>query len=995
MSKEINEIQNLIAKFEKGLDHYKRKSYNETQLRNEFLDPLFEELGWDIKNKLGQSTGEREVIVEEPLKNESLENTKKPDYTFRLFNERKFFLEAKKPSVNIESSNEVAYQTRRYGWSANLKISVASNFEYLLIFDCTDKPKDSDNYSKSLIAKYHYKEFIEKFQEIKSILGKESVYNGEFDEYWSRIEDSVTKTRVDDQFLSDINRWRRKLGSEIFKLDQEITEDHLNDSVQSYINALIFLRVCEDRHIEEYKSLLNTVDKDNFQKLVQKLKKADKRYNSGLFELDLSEPIIETINSVFWDILQELYHPNSLYSFSVMSSDILGNIYEIFLSERLVINNGNVDLEKKPDHIDRDVVTTPTYIIREILRRTLIPKLKETTIEDIDKLKVSDIACGSGAFLLEAYQVLQDYLVDYYLKEDTSKVVGCGVNTYKLPFVEKKKLLINNIWGIDIDFNAVQACKFGLLLKLLENEDSESLDGGNAILPKLDKTIKCGNSLVNFKDVNDNMESNPLNIEDRFDVIVGNPPYMKTEDMKNLLGEELSIYKKKYSSAYKQFDKYYLFVERGLELLNENGVLGYITPSKFTKIGSGKNLRKLLAEKEVVDEFVSFGANQIFENRTTYTCLLIVRDNSQKADLKYYEVRDLDKWKTRQYEENSKNEINKEDLSDSNWILLPNDLEDIHNKIWKKSSKLVDIVGAENIFNGIQTSANDVYVIDTWEENSGVIEFEKGGSIFKLEKELTRKFYLQKNSDQTLNTYIETVPNKLIFYPYKIDEDHDVQFINYNELKEKYPYSFQFVSHFKERLEKRDISPAPSTSNEWYRYGRHQSLNKFLDETKIIVGILSKGDKYAIDKSNTFIASGGTAGYCAIRNSPDSQYSIYYIQALLNSKYAEWTAMNIGDVFRGGYFAHGTAVLKRLPIRSINFASEERELHNNIASLQESLIDLGTKISNTKDKRDIDSLEKEFGYKKKVLGELLRNLYGLSIQDDNKIPLINNYNETD
>src|SRR5690606_29958984 len=122
------------------------------------------------------------------------------------------------------------------------------------------------------------------------------------------------------------------------------------------------------------------------------------------------------------------------------------------------------------------------------------------------------------------------------------------------------------------------------------------------------------------------------------------------------------------------------------------------------------------------------------------------------------------------------------------------------------------------------------------------------------------------------------------------------------------------------RLINRDISPEPSNPNEWYRYGRHQSLNKFLDEQKIIVGILSKGDKYAIDRKNTFIASGGTAGYCAIRLPKSSPYSIYYIQALVNSKYAEWVAMNIGDVFRGGYFAHGTSVLKRLPIREINFA---------------------------------------------------------------------------
>src|SRR5690606_4605557 len=244
----------------------------------------------------------------------------------------------------------------------------------------------------------------------------------------------------------------------------------------------------------------NSVDKNNFQKLVNKLKLADKRYNSGLFDLDLSEPIIETINSVFWDIVQELYHPNSLYSFSVMSSDILGNIYEIFLSEKLAIRENVVVLEKKPDHIDRDVVTTPTFIIREILRKTLLATLQKTNYGSIPEIKIADIACGSGAFLLEAYQMVQDYLVDYYLKNDKSKVIGSGVNTYKLSFDEKKDILVKNIWGIDIDYNAVQAAKFGLLLKLLEGENTNSLDKGSAILPELSQNIKWGNSLVDHSD---------------------------------------------------------------------------------------------------------------------------------------------------------------------------------------------------------------------------------------------------------------------------------------------------------------------------------------------------------------------------------------------------------------------------------------------------------------------------------------------------------------
>ena len=117
----------------------------------------------------------------------------------------------------------------------------------------------------------------------------------------------------------------------------------------------------------------------------------------------------------------------------------------------------------------------------------------------------------------------------------------------------------------------------------------------------------------------------------RFDVIVGNPPYMKSEDMKNITPLELPLYKTNYDSAYKQFDKYFLFLEQGINLLADDGILEYIVPSKFTKVGAGKKLRELLADKEYLNSIVSFGANQVFADKTTYTCLLILNKKPQKT----------------------------------------------------------------------------------------------------------------------------------------------------------------------------------------------------------------------------------------------------------------------------------------------------------------------------------------------------------------------------
>lgn len=349
------DIRKLIEKYKAERTYYLTDRYNETLLRSDFLDPLFELLGWDIKNRAGKPTNEREVILEEPLKAGADENTKKPDYTFRLFAERKFFLEAKKPHVNIHEVDAPARQARRYGYTANLKISVLSNFEYLMIYDASVKVEETDNNQKALVKKYHYTEYEEKFEEIKRLLGKESVYSGQFDEEWKDIEVRLKQWSVDKQFLKQINEWRLLLGKEIIAADPSIDMNLLGDEVQSYINKILFLRVCEDRNIETYKELLTIADAGQFNALLEIFRKADSKYNSGLFDQALSEQVVCNTSSAFWTIIRQLYFPESPYSFSVFSSDILGHIYEIFIDEKLAMVDGELQIVKKPENEDRDV----------------------------------------------------------------------------------------------------------------------------------------------------------------------------------------------------------------------------------------------------------------------------------------------------------------------------------------------------------------------------------------------------------------------------------------------------------------------------------------------------------------------------------------------------------------------------------------------------------------------------------------------------------------
>lgn len=986
------QLKALVDKYQNNIDYYRSTKYNETQLRTDFLDQFFLILGWDITNVAGKPTNEREVLVEEGLKARVGENTKKPDYTFRLFSERKFFLEAKKPSIDVSTAIDPALQVRRYGFTAKLKISVLSNFEYTAIYDCSSQVKETDSVANSRIKLYHFTELVDNIDEINNLIGRESVYTGQFDNEWSEIESKILRFSVDDLFLKQINDWRLLLAYEFLQIKNELSEENLNDLAQNYINSIVFLRVCEDRDLEEYETLYHFAKEKDFHSLVNKLKSSDKKYNSGLFALEYIDELINNTESCIWSIIEQLYFPQSTYSFSVFSSDILGNIYEIFLSEKVRIDAlGNIKIQPKEEHIDRDVVTTPTHIVKEIIRNTVVEFCKDKSDVEIFNSKFADIACGSGAFIIEVFQSLQDILVDYYLQNDKSKLQQLSIHTYKLKLEIKKEILCKCIYGIDKDYNATKACAFGLLLKLLEDETKETIGKITPILPALDKNILFGNSLIDSDDTvkqEDICSINPFDLPDhQFDVIVGNPPYMATEHMNQLIPKELDIYKKKYQSAFKQFDKYFLFIERSMQVLKEGGYLGYILPSKFIKVGAGKNLRKLLSNNKYLSKFISFGSHQIFKNKTTYTCLLFL-NKAAHDDFSFYEVKDFKKWLTREDKSLLSSTYQTSSLDSDTWV-LEKKTNDILDLMFSKSEPLGDIVGKSNVANGIQTSANKYYIHKEIKSENGFIYFEYDGVIYHIEKELTRPYFeTNRSGDDSFYTYKDVEPNSFVVYPYKKVGER-IHFIEYDDLKLHYPKLFEFLHVVKVHLDnkKRSIKPDPIGPNEWYRYGRSQALENCDVDQKLIVGVLSNGYKYSIDNHRTFVSSGGTAGYSIINVSNDVKYSIYYIQAVLTSKYLEWFASIYGEIFRGGFVARGTKVQTRMPIPTIDFDDcKDKATHDKISLQQQSLNKLYGQIQKAGDREKI-ILERQFEQEKAQMDDLIKSLFDLG-DLDSEIPTV-------
>jgi hypothetical protein len=524
-----NTILQLSEKYSFFRDAYihefDAKKYNEAHLRADYLDPFFKSMNWDINNEKGSSEAYREVLHGEPVRIHG--TTKFFDYTFRVGGVRKFIVEAKKPSIRIKDDTDAALQLRWYAWNQKLPLSILTNFEEFAVYDCTKKPETNDAASVARIEYFTYKEYPDKWDWIVSIFSQDSILRGSFDKFAEQTKGKRGTTNVDDDILVEIETWRDGLAKNI-ALRNKLTVEELNAVVQRTIDRIIFLRICEDRGIEEYGALQSFLEFDHvYARLCDLFQQADDKYNSGLFHFrqepgweeppDILSLSITLDDKVLKEIIKRLYFPNCQYIFSVIPPAILGHVYEQFLGKVIRLTEGGyAKVEYKPEVKKAGgVYYTPEYIVNYIVRNTVAELVKGKTPREVSKIHILDPACGSGSFLIGAYQFLLDWHLEWYttnlapllnknktiadpevrdlLPEPASQrkkkgiftesrnlpIYSTGLNKgvfdrdlrrsdYILNTTEKKRILLNNIYGVDIDSQAVEVTKLSLLLKVLE-----------------------------------------------------------------------------------------------------------------------------------------------------------------------------------------------------------------------------------------------------------------------------------------------------------------------------------------------------------------------------------------------------------------------------------------------------------------------------------------------------------------------------------------------
>lgn len=559
-------VAELVERFQRDITAYRSPHYNEAQTRQEFIDPFFEALGWDMSNAQGAPVAYREVVHEDAIKISG--KSKAPDYSFRVGGERRFFVEAKKPSVNIEADIRPAYQLRRYAWSSNLPISILSDFEEFAIYDCRVMPNKDDSALAARELYIPYTKYEEQWDQIAGLFSREAVLAGSLDHYAESMKTKRGTRTVDAAFLKEIESWREALARDIATRNISLSQRNLNLAVQMTIDRIIFLRICEDRGIEPYGHLHLLLEQtDIYGEMCRLFRQADDRYNSGLFHFrqepghpDLPDDLTLSLsigNGVLSSIIVHLYYPDSPYEFSVLPADILGQVYEQFLGKVIQITPTRaVKVEEKPAvRKAGGVYYTPTYIVDYIISRTIDPILKGKTPLQVSRLSFLDPSCGSGSFLIALYQRLLDWHREYYVSDDPTKhrdrVYQGPLDEWRLTTDERKRILLNNVYGVDIDPQAVETTKLSLLLKVLEGESNTSLWTQlqliqSRALPDLGSNVKCGNSLIgpdyfhgqqlSFLDDESRYRVNVFSWVDEFpnilgtgkpgfDAIIGNPPW--------------------------------------------------------------------------------------------------------------------------------------------------------------------------------------------------------------------------------------------------------------------------------------------------------------------------------------------------------------------------------------------------------------------------------------------------------------------------------------
>lgn len=936
-------IQALVAKYQ--ADSAKLNKYTEEDVKKDFILPLFEVLGWDTKNR-------GEVSSEEHIKSSG-----RVDYGFYLNERPQFYLEAKSFKAKIHEEAH-ARQAIRYSWNKGVTWAVLTNFERIIVFNTQDTKA---SLASKLLFDIPYNQFLERFDQL-SLLSKNSLKEGLLDKYAEEHGKKLQRIPISSLLYSDLNECREILTKSLVTWNEKLKKDNtlLEEGVQKVLDRLIFLRVAEDRGVEPptliplVREWENRKDKNEvplYKHMIDKFREMDKTYNSNLFTPHPFESW-EEYDGTTEKVIQILYGKPGYYEydFKVMPADILGTVYENYLGHRLSQSKKGVTLDKDAGkRKEQGIYYTPSFVVDYIVKHALQPVLdKCKTIEQLTKIKILDPACGSGSFLIKALEVLNEKYKELGQEGD-----------------EMTKLLIltSNIYGVDLDEQAVEIARLNLCINSLE---------GKMKLPLLSDNIKCGNSLISGTDAElkkyfgaNFRGKRPFNWEEEFpevfkqggfDVVIGNPPYIK--EFVNR-----SVFDGLHNSPYYQgkMDIWTMFACISIDLLKDGGILSFIAPNNWISNAGASIFRDKILKDGELKSFVDFGDYKVFEQAGIQTMIFVFEKGKpkEKYEIDYLRVGDKDITEgnlvSKIFNEKTKIEIEPEKLTNSNITFTVQESYSIFDKLeGRKNFEITD----DEISNGIHHHHDSVNKDRMEILGNG---FAVGDGIFVLSNsEKNRIPFSKKELDIIKPAY--TTRELVRWYGNSHNKEWviyaDSSFKNSNKI-DSYPNIKKHLDKFKEVITS-DNRP----------YGLHRAKKeKFFRGEKIIV--LRKCDRPTFTYVN--FDSYVSATFYIIKSERINQK---YLTAILNSSLTAFWLRNKGKMQGSNY------QLDKEPLVKIPIYIGNKEQQKAIVDLADKMLDLQKRFYVAEENSDEwEGLKSEIGKTDKKIDEEVYKLYGLTEEE--------------
>ena len=970
------ELAKLVDKYQSLTPSAIRK-YTEADTRRIFIMPLFHALGWDVYR--------REEVAEEVKA-----STGRVDYVFKLHGVSQFYLEAKALRAEL-TRPEYVKQAITYAYNRGIIWAGLTDFEGLLVYNAqTGRP----------FINLSWDSYLKDFDDLW-LLSRESLENNVLNEKAEKYGALPPRLGVEQRLFNQLRHWREELFSQLYHYNPNLTFSQIDEVIQRLFNRLIFIRTCEDRKIED-RVLLGTVHEwrsgGRKRELVEVLRSIfrdyDGYYDSDLFALHLVDQVfIEgmTIEGII-NGLYEVPSGIASYDFSLIDVDVLGAVYEQYLGhvatvvkQRAKEAQIRMDLgypvepsfeltAKKQRRKEHGIYYTPRFVTDYIVKETVGRFLKERSHNEILNIKILDPACGSGSFLIRAC----DELLNYHAYRS-------GKSVTELDQWERLPILIKNIFGVDLDMQAVEIARLNLLLRSLARRETlpslaDNIRQGNSLISGTEEELRSyfGDKWQEKKPFNWEQEFKDIVADGGFDVAIGNPPYVRIQTLPR---DEANYYREFYQSAFGSFDIYILFLEQAIKLLKPGGRLGFITSGKFLKADYGKRIQQLLHQICTVESIMDLSAQQVFAEATTYPVIIVLKKAAEDKLLRYTFIpADVDLSKVTQPMDTSTlptTTTNQEAVVKGIWPPIGSD-DTLLAKLAQNTVPLGEL--SERIFQGLVTSADKVYTLEKrGEPSEGIIKVYS----HSLEQELKLESALLKPllSGKDIEQYSSPIPNRLLLFPYKVMEGK-AELILPQEFASAYPKCWEYLLQNRETLENRE--QGKMRHERWYAYVYPKNL-ALHNRRKMAIPRLVSRLAAICDSEGHFYLDNVDVGGLILKEKDDAQW--LYILGLLNSKLLDFYLHRISVPFRGGFYSANRQFLEPLPIHHINFDNPaEKKMHDDLVALVNKMLELNKRLAPIRNTpcNERDELLREINHTDNEIDNLVYDLYGLT-EEERKI----------